>query len=66
MLDEDEKEEPGADGNRVLYHSPQRHVHDAFQLRPPETDQLVQPVSGTVYPPCGVDDEKEHRYQFRQ
>ena len=64
MFHENEEQEPGRQGNEILYHGPQGNVHDLCKRTGTESRNPVKPVFSVVYPAPGIDHEEDHRYQF--
>ena len=64
MFHEYEEQEPGRQGNEILYHGPQGNVHDLCKRTGTESRNPVEPVFSVVYPAPGIDHEEDYRYQF--
>ena len=61
VLHVEEEQEPGGEGDGVLYHGPQRHAEHASQHVGTEAGYAVQPVLADVDAAAGVEDEEEQR-----
>ena len=64
MLHIKEEQEPGGEGEEILYHGPERDVQHPFQYVQPELRNTVQPVLAAVNTATGIEDEEYQRNQF--